>query len=302
MTEQFATVDEGIELCYETFGDPADETILLVMGLGTQMLAWDERFCAMLVEQGFHVVRYDNRDVGRSTWLKDVKPPTTKQLVLRDKSAASYTLADMARDAVGLLDHLDVRRAHVVGASMGGMIAQTLAIDHPDRVRSLVSIMSNEGGRLKGQATPTALRTLLTAAPRERDAYLDHVVKLYGVIGSPGYPTDPSEVRERAGIGFDRGVNPAGVARQMIAIVASPNRTAGLKRVRVPTTVIHGTKDILVRISGGRAVADAVPNATLLEVDGMGHNLPAGVWPQIVDAIVANARRAERDSTTASPR
>ena len=301
MNEQFATVNTGIELCYETFGDPADETILLVMGLGTQMIAWDEAFCGMLVERGFHVVRFDNRDVGRSSRIK-AAPPSLKQLALRDRKAASYTLSDMADDAVGLLDHLGVAKAHVVGASMGGMIAQTIAIEYPERVLSLVSIMSNEGGRLKGQPTPAGLALLLRRAPREREAYLDHVTKLVKAIGSPDYPVDEAVVRQRAAVGFERGIDPAGVARQMIAVAASPNRTPGLRGLRMPVAVIHGTKDILVRISGGRAVAAAVPGAQMVEIEGMGHNLPPQVWPQVVDAIADNAARARRDSATARPR
>jgi pimeloyl-ACP methyl ester carboxylesterase len=301
VTEQFATVNTGIELCYETFGDPNDETILLVMGLATQMIAWDERFCAMLVERGFHVVRFDNRDVGRSTRVKG-RPPTVKQIVLRDKKAASYSLRDMADDAVGLLDHLGVARAHVVGVSMGGMIAQTVAIEYPERVLSLVVIMSNEGGRMKGQPALQAYPVLLGTAPKERDAYADYVAKLYGIIGSPGFPADPDAVRDRARIAFDRGVSSAGAGRQLMAVIASPNRTPGLRRLRVPTTVIHGKADKLVRISGGRAVAKAIPDARLIEIDGMGHDLPPGVWPRLVDAIGDNAARARRDSATAQPR
>jgi pimeloyl-ACP methyl ester carboxylesterase len=299
MNEQFATVNTGIELCYETFGDPGDETILLVMGLATQMLAWDERFCAMLVERGFHVVRFDNRDVGRSSKV-DAPPPTTRQLVFRDKRAASYTLADMADDAFGLLDHLGVKRAHVVGASMGGMIAQTMAIEHPQRVLSLVVIMSNEGGRMKGQPALKAYPVLLGQAPKERDAYADYVAKVYGVIGSPGFPADPEEVRKRARIAFDRGISSAGAGRQLMGVIASPNRTERLRDVRVPTTVIHGKADKLVRISGGRAVAKAIPGARLIEVEGMGHDLPPGLWPRFVDAIADNAARARRDSVTAT--
>jgi pimeloyl-ACP methyl ester carboxylesterase len=301
MSEQFATVNEGIELCYETFGDPADPTVLLIMGLGTQMIAWDERFCGQLAERGFQVVRFDNRDVGRSSQV-DKPPPTLRQIVLRDKGAAAYTLADMAADAVGLLDHLEVRQAHVVGASMGGMIAQTVAIEHPDRVLTLTSIMSNEGGRLKGQPTLAGMRLLLKAAPTERDAYLDHVEKLYKAIGSPGFPADPEAVRARAARGYERGGSRAGVARQLLAVGVSPNRTPGLKRLRMPVTVIHGNKDILVRISGGRAVAAAVPGAKLIEIDGMGHDLAPGLWPRIIDAIAENAARAETDSVTALPR
>ena len=301
MNEQFATVETGIELCYETFGDPADETILLIMGLATQMLAWDERFCALLVERGFHVVRFDNRDVGRSTKV-DAPPPTTRQIVLRDKRAAAYTLSDMAADAVGLLDHLGVGRAHVVGASMGGMIAQTMAIEHPDRVRSLVVIMSNEGGRLKGQPALQAYPILLGRAPQGREAYADHVAKIFKVIGSPGYPADPDAVKQRAMVAYERGIHPAGAGRQLMAVIASPNRTPGLRRLRVPTTVIHGKADKLVRVSGGRAVANAVPGAQLIEIDGMGHDLPPGVWPRLVDAIAENAARARRDAVTAQPR
>lgn len=299
--EQFAKVNGDIELCYEEFGDASDPTILLVMGLGTQMLAWDAEFCGMLVERGFHVVRFDNRDNGRSTKVR-AKPPGLKDLVLRDKQSAAYTLSDLADDAVGLLDHLGVRRAHVVGASMGGMIAQTMAIEHPDRVLSLVSIMSNEGGRVKGQPTLAAYKVLLQKPPQDRDGYAEHTVNLLKVIGSPGFPRDDDEIRRRSGIAFDRGLHPAGTGRQMMAIVASANRTPGLRQLKVPTTVIHGTKDRLVRPSGGRAVAAAVPGARMVEIEGMGHDLPAGAWPQIVDAIVANAARATMDAPTATAR
>ena len=301
MNEQFATVNTNIELCFEEFGDRSDETILLIMGLATQMLAWDARFCQMLVERGFHVVRYDNRDVGRSTKVK-AKPPSVKQLALRDKSAAAYTLADMADDAVGLLDHLGVERAHVVGASMGGMIAQTVAISYPERVLSLVSIMSNEGGRLKGQPQLTAYPVLLKKAPKEREAYAERTLDVLKVIGSPGFPRDEEEIKARARIAFDRGISAAGAGRQLMAVVASPNRTPGLRKLRVPTAVIHGKQDKLVNRSGGRAVAGAVPGAELIEIDGMGHDLPPAVWPQIVDAIAANAARARSDSATATPR
>ncbi len=302
MNEQFATVNTDITLCYEEFGDRSDPTILLVMGLATQMLAWDERFCAMLVERGFHVVRFDNRDVGRSSRVEG-KPPGIKDMVLRNRKAATYTLSDMADDAIGLLDHLDVRRAHVVGASMGGMIAQTIAIAYPERVLSLVSIMSNEGGRLKGQPQLTAYPLLLRRAPvGDREAYAAHTVKVLEAIGSPGFPFDPDAIKDRARIAFDRGVSAAGAGRQLMAVIASPNRTSGLRELRVPTAVIHGTKDRLVRISGGRAVAKAVPGAILTEIEGMGHDLPPGTWPQVVDAIVANAARAVSDSPTAQAR
>ena len=299
MSEQFAKVNDDIELCFETFGDPTDPTIQLIMGLGTQMLAWDEAFCRMLVDRGFHVVRFDNRDCGRSSRVK-AKPPGLKQLVTRDKTAAAYTLTDLAQDAVGLLDHLGVERAHVVGASMGGMIAQTIAIEHPERVLSLVSIMSNEGGRVKGQPTIGAYRMLLSKAPNDRDAYAEYTARLYGVIGSPGFETDTDAIRERSKVAFDRGVTAAGTGRQLMAIAASANRTAGLRRLQVPTTVIHGSKDPLVRKSGGKAVAAAVPRARYLEIEGMGHDLPPGVWPQVVDAIAENAGRAASPASAAA--
>jgi len=301
VNERFATVNTGVELCYETFGDPADPTVLLIMGLGTQMLAWDEQFCALLVERGFHVVRYDNRDVGRSTKIEG-RPPTLRQLALRDPRAAAYRLSDLADDAVGLLDHLAVRRAHVVGASMGGMIAQTVAIEYPERVRSLVSLMAGEGGRRTGRPRLTALRALLRRTPAGREAYAEHIARTYAVIGSPGFALDAELIREHARAAYDRGVSAAGAGRQLMAVRVSPNRTAGLRRVRVPTTVIHGTADKLVRPSGGRAVARAVPGARLLEIEGMGHDLPAGAWPRIVDAIAATAARAASDSPTASAR
>lgn len=291
MTEQFAKVSDDIELCYETFGSSEDPTILLIMGLGTQMLAWDEEFCGLLVDRGFHVVRFDNRDCGRSSRVQ-AKPPGLVDLAKRSKRAAAYTLTDLAQDAVGLLDHLGVERAHLVGASMGGMIAQTVAIEHPDRAASLVSVMSNAGGRLKGQPTIGAYRVLLQQAPKDRDSFVEHTVKLWNVIGSPGFPHDDDAIRERSGIAFDRGVTAAGTGRQLMAIAASANRTPGLRKLKLPTTVIHGTKDVLVRISGGREVAAAVPGARMVEIEGMGHDLPPGAWPQIVDAIVENAARA----------
>ena len=291
MNEQFADLGE-ITLCYETFGDASRPTILLIMGLGTQMVAWHEDFCGELADAGFHVVRFDNRDCGRSTHL-DVKPPTMKQIMLRDRRAASYTLSDMACDAVGLLDHLGVDRAHVVGASMGGMIAQTVAIEHPDRVISLTSIMSNTGGRFTGQPALVAYPTLLKTAPDTREEFAEHYVRLYRTIGSPGFERDLDEIRAIARTSYDRSYSPASTARQLAAIVASPSRLKGLAKVKVPTLVIHGTKDKLVRPSGGKMTARAIPGAKLLQIDGMGHDLPRGAWPQMIRAIVQTARAAE---------
>jgi len=289
--EQLATVGE-LELCYETFGDRSDPALVLIMGLGTQMIAWRDAFCEGLAARGFFVVRFDNRDVGRSTWLNQYPVPSVWQLLRRDKDAASYTLEDMAGDVAGLLDHLGVERAHIVGASMGSMIAQTLAVTHPERVLSLVSIMGNTGSRLSGQPTLRASKALLGVPPKDRDGYIEHTVKTFALIGSPGFERDEADLRELARTTFDRGRNPAAGGRQLAAIIASGDRTKRLHAVTAPTLVIHGKDDKLVRASGGRATAKAIDGAELLEIAGMGHDLPRDAWPQIIDAIVANAARA----------
>jgi pimeloyl-ACP methyl ester carboxylesterase len=290
MNEQFADLGD-ITLCYETFGDPQDPTLLLIMGLATQMIGWHEDFCRQLAGRGFHVVRYDNRDSGRSTHIKG-RAPTPGQLARRSKKAAHYRLDDMADDAVRLLDHLGVDKAHVVGASMGGMIAQTVAMRHPERVLSLVSIMSNTGAQLSGQPALAVYPVLLKTAPNEREEFAEHVAKLYGKIGSPGFDHDVDEIRDLARLSFDRDRDPAAAGRQLAAIIASPNRTKDLRRIDVPTLVIHGKSDKLVRPSGGRATARNIPGARLMLIDGMGHDLPRGAWDRMIDGIVENARRA----------
>ncbi len=290
MSEQFCTVGD-VELCYETFGDPADPAMLLIMGLATQMLAWHEEFCEELAGRGFHVVRFDNRDVGRSQAIEG-PAPTLRQLLTRDRSAAAYSLEDMAGDAVGLLDHLGVEHAHLVGASMGGMIAQTVAIRHPERTRSLASIMSNTGSFWNGQPSPRLYPVLLKRPAGGRDGYVEHTVWAFEQIGSPGFPRDESELRALAELSYDRGLNPAGSSRQLAAIIAASDRTPGLKQLTVPTVVIHGTADRLVAPSGGRATARAIPGARLLMIEGMGHDLPRPAWPQILDAIEQNSARA----------
>jgi pimeloyl-ACP methyl ester carboxylesterase len=291
MSEETCTVGE-LELCYERFGDPGDPALLLIMGLGTQMLGWQEAFCETLARRGFHVIRFDNRDIGRSTHLRDLPVPSLRQLVLRDKTAASYSLSDMAADAAGLLDHLQIERAHVVGASMGGMIAQTLAIEHPERVLSLVSIMSNTGSRLTGQPALRVLPLFLAPTPRDRDLYVESLMKLFEQIGSPGFERDKDAMRRDFGRAYDRGINPAGGARQLAAIQTSGNRTTALRRVVAPTLVIHGKQDRLVNPSGGRATAKAIPGAQLMLIDGMGHDLPRDAWPDLIAAIADNAARS----------
>jgi pimeloyl-ACP methyl ester carboxylesterase len=289
MAESTCTVGE-IELCYETFGDPAHPAILLIMGLGTQMVAWHEDFCADLAARGFFVIRHDNRDIGRSTHLDQLPIPSLVQLAKRDRNAP-YTLADMAADSVGVLDHLGIERAHIVGASMGGMIAQTLAIRHPARAASLTSIMSNTGGFWNGQPALAMYALLLRPGPRDREGFIEHGVEVFTKIGGSGYEADIEDLRAIAALSYERGHDPRGSQRQLWAIVADRDRRPDLRRLRMPATVIHGAEDKLVRPSGGRATAEAIPGATLVEIPGMGHGLPRGAWPVILGAIEDTANR-----------
>jgi pimeloyl-ACP methyl ester carboxylesterase len=289
MSESFARVGD-LEICFETFGDAADPAVLLIMGLGTQMVAWHDDFCAELAGRGFFVIRHDNRDIGRSTRLSQFEPPPLWKLAMRDRNAP-YTLADMAGDSLGVLDHLGIERAHIVGASMGGMIAQTIAIRHPERALSLVSIFSNTGGFWTGQPALSMYAVLLRPAPRDRERFINHAVAMFEKIGGKGYEPGVEDLRSIAERSYDRGHDPAGPARQLAAIVADRDRSPQLRRLTLPTTVIHGTQDRLVRPSGGRATAHAVPGARLLELPGMGHGLPRGAWPQILGAIEETARR-----------
>jgi pimeloyl-ACP methyl ester carboxylesterase len=291
MDERFCKVGD-VELCYEPFGDPDRPAVLLVMGLGTQMIAWHADFCAALADRGFFVIRYDNRDVGHSTHLTDRPAPKPREIITRRIRRPPYLLADMAADGIGLLDELGIESAHVVGASMGGMIAQTMAAHHAERVLSLVSIMSSTGSRWSGQPALRILPVFLQKPATSKEAYQERIVKLFALVGSPGFERDDSDIREMAGTSWDRGVDPAGFARQLGAIIASGHRAADLRQIRVPTLVIHGKSDRLVRPSGGRATARAIPNARLELIDGMGHDLPRGVWPRILDGIEQTAARA----------
>ena len=292
MPEQLAQVGE-IELCFETFGSPQDRALLLVMGLGTQMIAWPEEFCHRLVARGFFVIRYDNRDSGRSTHLRDRRPPTLMQLLLRDKRAAQYSLADMAADGIGLLDRLGIERAHLAGISMGGMIAQTMAARHPDRVLSLASLMSNTGHWWKGTPELRTYPIFLRRPATDRQRAIEAAIAVFKQIGSRGFPFDEDAPRKQAELGYDRGYDPAGGARQLAAILAAGNRTAELSRINVPTVVIHGDRDPMIRPSGGRATAAAIAGARLVTIPGLGHDLPRGAWDRIVDAIADNALRAD---------
>ena len=290
--EQLAPVGNGIELCYQEMGDPEGEPLLLVMGLATQMIAWDETFCGMLADRGFRVVRFDNRDIGRSTKLKAAGLPRRGDLMLgRGGGRAAYLLRDMAADTAGLMDHLEIDAAHVVGASMGGMIAQTTAIEHPERVLSLVSIMSTTGSRRVGRPSYRTFGILFGRPPQGRDAAIERAVRTFKTIGSPGYPFEEERVRQIAGRSYDRGHHSPGVLRQLHAITASGDRTATLGRLDVPALVIHGASDPLVHPSGGRATARAIPGARLEMIEGMGHDLPRQLWPDFVEKIAANAAR-----------
>jgi pimeloyl-ACP methyl ester carboxylesterase len=291
MAEAFCSVGD-VELCYETFGSPADPAMLLIMGLGTQMIAWPDEFCAQLADGGFFVIRFDNRDVGRSTQLHHLPVPSVADIALR-RPAGGYSLSDMATDAIGLLDHLDVDAAHIVGASMGGMIAQLIAIEHPDRALSLASIMSNTGSRLTGQPALRVQPLILQQPPSDDpQAQRDRLIKLFGIVGSPGFERNDERLLDILYRSQERGGAQGGVARHLAAIVISPNRARALRWVRTPTVVIHGTADKLVRPSGGRATARAIPDAELVLIKGMGHDLPEGAWPQVIAAIVRNAQRA----------
>jgi len=290
MAEERCRVGD-VELCFEQFGREEDPALLLVMGLGTQMIAWREEFCEALVARGLRVIRFDNRDNGRSTILRHLPPPTTRELVTR-RVRPGYLLEDMAADAVGLLDHLGIRKAHVAGASMGGMIAQTVAIAHPERVASLTSIMSSTGGRDVGQPALRLYPSLLRRAPRDRAAYAEFVVRMSREIGSPGFRADEAEVRAMAVRAHERGIHPSGTGRQLAAIMAAPDRTADLRRLELPALVIHGLSDRLVRPTGGRATAAAIPGARLEEIRGMGHDLPRPLWPRLADAIAGVAQEA----------
>jgi pimeloyl-ACP methyl ester carboxylesterase len=291
--ERMAPVEE-IELCYQEMGDPGGEPLVLIMGLATQMIAWDEEFCGMLAERGFRVVRFDNRDIGRSSCIGGAAVPNVLDILI-GRGEPAYRLRDMAADTVGLMDHLGIESAHVVGASMGGMIAQCTAIGHPDRVRSLCSIMSTTGSRRVGHPSYKTFGLLLGKPPREREAAIERVVKTFKTIGSPGYPFEEERIREIADRSFARGHSQAGIARQLHAITASGDRTSHLRNLDLPTVVIHGKNDVLVNPSGGRATARAIPAARLKMIDGMGHDMPRALLPTFVEEICRNAARAPQE-------
>jgi len=283
----------GLELWYETLGDPDDAPLLLVSGLGSQGITWDDDFCLALVREGFFVIRFDNRDVGLSTKIDSPELDFAGELVKGfsgEPVSAPYVLSDMAADAVGLLDHLGIESAHIVGASMGGMIVQTIAIEHPHRVRTLTSIMSTTGEAEYGTPTPEAAATLMKAPPATREEYIDNYVDTWRVLAGPVHFSD-ERFRPRAAVVYDRCYFPVGTGRQLLGILASGSRADQLRELKVPTLVIHGLIDPLVTITGGRRTAELVPGAELVEFEDMGHDVPPGLFPQIVDAIVRHTSR-----------
>jgi pimeloyl-ACP methyl ester carboxylesterase len=291
--EQFAR-SNGIALCYDTFGDPGAPPLLLIMGLGAQMILWDDGFCTALAARGFYVIRFDNRDIGKSTKINGEAPPLPKLLekALTGKPIeAPYTLHDMAADAVGLLDALGIKRAHVVGASMGAAITQELAIRFPNRLLSATCIMGTSGDPRLPPPTQEAMEVLMSLSPTDKDAFLERFLWTWRVLRGSAFPETEERERARALRIFERGLNPPGVARQLAAIFASGDRTKALPGVRVPTLVIHGTADPLVPVEGGRAIAAGVPGSKLVEIEGMGHAIPQAVWPRVIGAIAEHAQR-----------
>ncbi len=283
----------SIEIAYETVGDPGATPLLMIHGLGMQLVGWHPELLKQLAARGYHLAVFDNRDAGQSTHFGHAGSPDIGQLLERDVSAAAYTLAELADDAAGLTDLLGWDTAHVLGVSMGGMVAQTLAIRHPHRLRSLTTIMATTGAEGVGAASDAALATLLTPPATTREAYIETAVSSFAVIGSTGFPHDYDHIRTRAGQSWDRGYNPEGTIRQVAAILASGDRTRALADLRLPVLVVHGDADPLVHVSGGRATAAAIRGAELMEVEGMGHDLPSDVWPRFFDRLDDVVSRGE---------
>jgi pimeloyl-ACP methyl ester carboxylesterase len=285
---------DGIDIAYQRLGNSDAPAVLLIMGIAAQSIHWPDAFCHGLVERGLQVIRFDNRDSGLSTHLTDAPLPNLPAALAGDLSSVSYTLSDIADDAVGLLDVLGFKKAHVAGASMGGAIAQTMAIEHPDRVCSLTSLMSTTGNMSVGQPSPEVLRTVFSGPPAtSREEVIQRMVRAFRAVGSPGYPADEKEVAARAGRAYDRCYDPIGVARQAVASVASGDRTGRLRHLEVPTLVIHGLADRMCDVSGGRATAEAIPGAELVLIEGMGHDLPPGLRSQLAERIAEFVWRAE---------
>jgi pimeloyl-ACP methyl ester carboxylesterase len=281
----------GLELAYQSFGDPAKPAILLIMGLGTQLIAWPDAMCRALADSGYHVVRYDNRDVGESSWMDGPAPSIPQVLLQREEPA--YRLSDMADDALGLMDGLGIDQAHVVGASLGGFIAQTIALTQPERVLSLTLMMTSTGSARVGRPKPALLRQLLRSRDvPDRGAAVDITVEVFAEISKGGFPIDINYIRRLAEVSYDRGFNPAGRLRQLTAALVQPNRTKALRQIALPTLVMHGLADPLIAPSGGIALANAIPGSKLVGFSGMAHDLPRPLLPSFVAEILEVAQRA----------
>ena len=286
----------GIQIEYDTFGDSSSPALLLIAGNGAQIYFWDAEFCQLLAAKGFFVIRFDNRDAGLSTKFDKAGIPdfmAAVQAAMEGKPVESaYTLDDMADDTVGLLDALGIEKAHICGASMGGMIAQVIACRHPKHVLSLTSIMSTTGNPELPQAKPETIAAVLAPAPAERGAYIEHNMNIWRKIWSPGFPFEEKRARTFLEKSYDRSYYPQGAVRQNIALIAYGDRRLFLSTIAVPTLVIHGADDPLIPVEGGKDTARAIPGASLLIIDGMGHDMPKGVWAGIVDAISKHAVQA----------
>ncbi len=280
----------GLTLCCQTFGAPSDPTLLLVMGLGAQMIWWEDGLCRSLAERGYFVVRFDNRDIGKSTRISAPPPDLARVMAGLEPFKPPYTLDDMARDTIGLMDALELSQAHIVGASMGGMIAQLVAIHYPERVKTLTSIMSTTGERGLPPPKPEVWAAMTAPPPLTVEAYIETNVRVAELLRGYSDAQEDASARARATRAAARGLNPAGGARQMAAIIASGSRKEALAQVKAPTLVIHGADDPLVSVEAGKATAQAIPGAKLLVLERMGHTLPRALWPAIVDAVASHAR------------
>jgi pimeloyl-ACP methyl ester carboxylesterase len=293
--EQFVAAN-GITICWDSFGDPADPPLLLIMGMGAQLIAWDDEFCERLAARGFRVIRFDNRDVGRSSWLDHAGMPDVQRAMtrawLRLPVTAPYLLDDMAADLAGLMDALGIRAAHLVGASMGATIAQTLAIRRPERVLSMTSIMSTTGAPDLPKPRPSAVAAVLRPQPRTLDGYVEQYVDTWNVLRAGRFPEEETRDRRRAARNHARGLNPQGSARHLVAILASGSRRHALRAVSAPTLVIHGDLDPLVPLAAGIDTAESIPGAELIVLEGMGHALSMPLWPRMIDGIVRVASQA----------
>ena len=292
----------GIQIEFDTFGRADGSPLLLIAGLSCQLIHWDAALCEQLARRGHYVIRFDNRDVGLSSKIDEAGEPdimkTIEALMMGEPVNPPYTIEDMADDAIGLLDALSIEKAHICGMSMGGMIAQTIAVNYPQRVLSLISIYSNMGDPEDPHPKPEAFELITTPLPEEREANIEHTMKLFRTITGPGFPFDEEWHRNIAAKAYDRGFYPQGLARQFVAILTQKNRRSALASVTVPTLVVHGTADPLVPVECGKKTAAAIPGAELMIIDGMGHDIPhGGAWPQIVDAIVDHIHRADEEKS-----